>query len=168
MIRARATARGLCFPFSEGRFSSPTSQKLCRLPCWRHGTGTKAKPSVVVSRRLCFVSVCFPPPWPLNFWDTNSPIGSCRAGGAFGCPGLIRGGGSPGYISPQSMAGASTRTLWQIGRMIIPQAIIFGLLIVAASVAARVIAAAEYRLGIRDEARRIAVNIAKLPKLLRK
>ena len=69
--------------------------------------------------------------------------------GVFGCPGLIRGGGSPGYISPQSTAGASTRTLWQIGRMIIPQAIIFGLLIVAASVAARVIAAAEYRLDYR-------------------
>ena len=48
---------------------------------------------------------------------------------------------------------------WQIARMVILQAIVIGSVIVAGAVAARIIAAADYRLAPRlDEARPIAVK----------
>jgi hypothetical protein len=55
----------------------------------------------------------------------------------------ICGRGGSGY-GPERQAGASTPP-WQIARMVILQAIIIGLVIVATSVAARIIAAADYR-----------------------
>ena len=83
----------------------------------------------------------------LNVSDTNSPIGFCR--GRVGlCPGLI-GTGEPRLSFP-----AGAYRLIANCSMVIVQAILIGLIIVAASVAAQVIAEADYRLALPASSQR--------------